>query len=163
MQQQSFGDTVEKMIVSDRIVDPLCVFVTSEYGWPAKVERITKAQALSDSSTAPCTMSEKTTKVNPTPSTMRVEGGSADKSNKTYQRTQILRTSRDRESCSHDPTGTSSETILVTDQDIHKWQEQIIKNSQNHTLRTLADPASREHSCGEDAQNPQDDDARREG
>ena len=70
MQQQSFGDTVEKMIVSDRIVDPLCVSVTSEYGWPANVERITKAQALGDSSTAPCTMSEKTTKVNPTPSTM---------------------------------------------------------------------------------------------
>ena len=36
---------------SDRIVDPLYVFVTSEYCWSANVERTVKAQALRDNST----------------------------------------------------------------------------------------------------------------
>ena len=39
-------------------------------------------------------------------------------------------TSRDRGHCSHCPTGTYSETNPGTDHDIHKWQEQIIRDSQ---------------------------------
>ena len=79
------SDKAEEMTVSDRIVDPLYVFVTSEYGWSANVERTMKAQALRENSTNACMMSKKTVKVNPTYSTMhdRVEGGSADKSDKT--------------------------------------------------------------------------------
>ena len=42
------SDKAEKMIVSDGIVDPLYVFVTSEHGWSANVERTMKAQALRD-------------------------------------------------------------------------------------------------------------------
>ncbi|KAF5815095.1 putative Heat shock protein Hsp90 family [Helianthus annuus] len=34
------GDKVEKMTVSDRVVDSLCCLVTGEYGWTANMERI---------------------------------------------------------------------------------------------------------------------------
>ena len=69
--KELLSDHVEKVVVSDRIETSPCCLVTGEYGWSANMERIMKAQALRDASSAGFMSSKKTMEVNPRHSIVR--------------------------------------------------------------------------------------------
>merc|ERR1711907_879518 len=61
----TYGEKVEKVAVSTRIETTPCVFVTSQYGYSANMERIMNSQAFSDNKRTQYLVSKKTLEINP--------------------------------------------------------------------------------------------------
>lgn len=66
--KEVLGEDVEKVVISARLVTTPCVLVTGTFGWTANMERLVKAQALTDQSTqvqSQFMASRKTMELNP--------------------------------------------------------------------------------------------------
>ena len=63
--KDALPDDVEAVKLSNRLVTTPCSVVTSKYGWSANMERIMKAQALSDDTKMGYMRGRKTLEINP--------------------------------------------------------------------------------------------------
>merc|ERR1711939_163955 len=64
--KEILGDSVEEVIVGDRMIDSPASLVTTEYGWSANMQRIMKAQVLRDNQMSSFMVGKKKMEVNPT-------------------------------------------------------------------------------------------------
>ncbi|CAK1595597.1 unnamed protein product [Parnassius mnemosyne] len=83
---------VEKVVVSNRLVESPCCIVTAQYGWSANMERIMKAQALRDTSTMGYMAAKKHLEINPDHSIIETlrQKAEADKNDKAVKDLVIL-------------------------------------------------------------------------
>merc|ERR1711871_1134508 len=63
--KELYSDSVEKITVSSRLHDTPCIFVTSQYGYSANMERIMQSQAFADNKRTQYLVSKKTMEINP--------------------------------------------------------------------------------------------------
>ena len=63
--KDTYGDKVEKISVSARLAATPCIFVTSQYGYSANMERIMQSQAFADNKRTQYLVSKKTMEINP--------------------------------------------------------------------------------------------------
>jgi molecular chaperone HtpG len=68
--KEILGDSVEEVLVGDRMVNSPASLVTTEYGWSANMQRIMKAQVLRDSQMSSFMMGKKKMEINPKHSIM---------------------------------------------------------------------------------------------
>lgn len=83
---------VDKVVVSNRLVESPCCIVTSQFGWSANMERIMKAQALRDTSTMGYMAGKKHLEINPDHAIMETlrQKAAADKNDKAVKDLVIL-------------------------------------------------------------------------
>ena len=62
---QALGERVEKVTVSNRLLDSPCALVTSKFGWSANMERIMRSQALGDARAMEYMKGRKIMEINP--------------------------------------------------------------------------------------------------
>merc|ERR1712032_1690048 len=63
--KDTYGKTIEKVAISNRLKNTPCILVTSQYGYSANMERIMKSQAFSDTKKSSYLFSKKTMEINP--------------------------------------------------------------------------------------------------
>lgn len=63
--KESLSDRVEKVVLTDRLLDSPCALVTSKFGWSANMERIMRSQAMGDSRAMEYMKGRKILEINP--------------------------------------------------------------------------------------------------